>query len=88
MKATLKITAEGETPEITVGSVVTWTHVRSDGRGFRFSAREGRVIDMNLLTVTVRYRGGRTPVKILRDNVRLLGQKTALTEAFEKMSES
>lgn len=68
-------------PPITKGDKVSFVRVRKEGHGFKFSAREGIVVDFNDTWVQVRYRG-RT-YDVARADVRAAGEKNALTEALE-----
>ncbi|SRR6266511_3038135 len=70
-----------------IGDAVNWTHVTSTkGGGVRFSNREGKILLLAGANVLVRFRNGRK-AWILRDELRKEGEKTTLTEFFERFCE-
>lgn len=64
-----------------VGDVVTWTNTTSNGSGFNFSTRTGKIEEIGGYTAFVKMRNGRR-AWVMLSRLRKEGQRTELTEAF------
>lgn len=70
-----------------VGDPVSWTEIRRQGIGFRFSSKEGNVTKVTEATCEVRYKNGRrthVPTSMLRHE----DEESTLTQAFRELGES
>jgi len=76
------------TNEFNTGARVSWTEtvmrVSKKGTRVKASSRTGKVISIDGDVCIVRYRG--KELKIHKDNLRLDGQKSELTEMVENMA--
>ncbi|MCM2317976.1 MAG: hypothetical protein NDI93_01445 [Pseudomonas sp.] len=73
--------AEASTNSFAVGDKVSYVKVSSSGTGFRFSARDGVITELNDQVATVRARNGRTTTMHIKE-LTPVGQPNALTRAL------
>lgn len=76
-----------EGPQFSIGDKVQWTHVSSRGRTTSMTTREGEIIAIDGEIVTVRKSTGRQE-KLYRRGLRLVGQRSQLTDFVETVFEA
>lgn len=70
----------GESAEFKVGDKVSWTHSWMWGSSVNFSAREGKVVNVQESHCIVRYKG--KDHRVNNTDLRYVGSQNALTEAL------